>query len=68
MPKEVCSPITSRARESGLPLSPGARSSARSMPGARDSVPGQPAHGGGSGRGAHAEEISTARIHGPQEE
>jgi hypothetical protein len=64
MPIEVRSPITSSARtkDSGLPLSPGARS----MPGARDSVPGQPAHG--SGRGAHAEEVSTARIHGPQEE
>ena len=47
MPKEVCSPITSSAKskDPALPLSPGARS----MPGARDSVPGQPAHGGGSG-------------------
>jgi hypothetical protein len=66
MPVEVRSPITSSAsaKDPALPLSPGARS----MPGRRtsDSVPAQGAHG--SSRGAHAEEVSTARIHGPQEE
>jgi hypothetical protein len=40
MPVPVTSPITSHARDPGLPVSPGAQS----MPGTRDSVPEQ-AHG-----------------------
>jgi hypothetical protein len=56
MPTEVCSPVTHKGSKVGSnqPTSPGARSMPHGDRG--DSVPAQPAHGGGGRVAPHAEE------------